>query len=410
MSRILLAWELGGNYGHLSRLVPLARRLSQKGHRVLLAIRDVRLGAELCRPHGLPYVQAPLAHPLKPNHAPPASYAEILLCEGFADELDSQGRVDGWINLYDTWSPHLVVLDHAPTALFAARLARVPTLAISSGFEAPPNVSPFPCIRPWENISPYRLATAEERVLTLLNKMARGHGGQAAQTLAEIFCSGPSVFLTFPELDHYGARPDARYIGPVSSPFGIRTGWPEHAGRRIFAYLRSCVPGSMQLLRVLHGRDENVLCFMPDVPKELSETCSRPGLRFLDRPIDFSALLPSADLVVTYGGSGIVSASFLAGVPMLLIPRNVEQYLVAKRVEELGAGWLMEQSRSEKDFSPALASLFGDDKYASNARTMARRYEGHSAAASLELLVEYLESSVLPDGPVSGGRGCPGRL
>ena len=36
MSRIAFVWELGTAYGHISRLLPFARKLKQRGHDVLL--------------------------------------------------------------------------------------------------------------------------------------------------------------------------------------------------------------------------------------------------------------------------------------------------------------------------------------------------------------------------------------
>lgn len=166
MSRILFAWELGGNYGHLARLVPIARRLRSDGHEVLLSIRDPRSGAELCAPHGLDFVQSPLARQASPASQPPANYAEILLHEGFSDPLDLHGRVESWLSLFRAWSPNVVMLDHAPTALFSARLANIPALNICSGFETPPNVTPHPCIRPWEAISRRRLTVNADSKLT----------------------------------------------------------------------------------------------------------------------------------------------------------------------------------------------------------------------------------------------------
>lgn len=39
MSRILFAWELGENYGHLMRLAPVADKLRAAGHQLLFAVR-----------------------------------------------------------------------------------------------------------------------------------------------------------------------------------------------------------------------------------------------------------------------------------------------------------------------------------------------------------------------------------
>src|ERR1019366_1370329 len=59
MSRIAFVWELGSSYGHISVLLPFARRLKQRGHDVVLVLRELHnvsgiLGDEI------PILQAPL--------------------------------------------------------------------------------------------------------------------------------------------------------------------------------------------------------------------------------------------------------------------------------------------------------------------------------------------------------------
>ncbi len=40
MARFLLAWELGGNLGHLAHLLPVALSLHELGHEVMFCVRD----------------------------------------------------------------------------------------------------------------------------------------------------------------------------------------------------------------------------------------------------------------------------------------------------------------------------------------------------------------------------------
>lgn len=41
MATVLVTWELGGGLGHLLPLEPLVRGLSERGHRVAVALRDL---------------------------------------------------------------------------------------------------------------------------------------------------------------------------------------------------------------------------------------------------------------------------------------------------------------------------------------------------------------------------------
>ena len=53
MSRIVIAWELGENLGHLWNLLPVAQRLRSLGHDVSFGIRDVAQAHRYLAPLGL---------------------------------------------------------------------------------------------------------------------------------------------------------------------------------------------------------------------------------------------------------------------------------------------------------------------------------------------------------------------
>lgn len=66
MSRIILAWELGANYGHLSQLLCVAQQLRNRGHQVLFAIKNTVAAEQLLNDEKFCYVTAPRS-PLQKN-------------------------------------------------------------------------------------------------------------------------------------------------------------------------------------------------------------------------------------------------------------------------------------------------------------------------------------------------------
>jgi UDP:flavonoid glycosyltransferase YjiC (YdhE family) len=58
MGRVLIAWELGGNMGHVVALTAVARELRERGHRVAFALRDLTHADVIAR-QGFRFFPAP---------------------------------------------------------------------------------------------------------------------------------------------------------------------------------------------------------------------------------------------------------------------------------------------------------------------------------------------------------------
>ena len=63
MPTVLLAWELGGGYGHAVRVVRLATELRATGHRVVAAVREPSRVAGLCNNGDFTLLESPRAEP-----------------------------------------------------------------------------------------------------------------------------------------------------------------------------------------------------------------------------------------------------------------------------------------------------------------------------------------------------------
>jgi UDP:flavonoid glycosyltransferase YjiC (YdhE family) len=105
--------------------------------------------------------------------------------------------------------------------------------------------------------------------------------------------------------------------------------------------------------------------------------------------------LSDADLVVSYGGAGTIAQSLLAGVPMLLVPQNAEQYLSAMQVANLGAGVLVRLEQEDNDVAPALEEMLANPTYREGARRIATRYRSFdrddAASTAASIIVQCLQ-------------------
>ncbi|OAI16434.1 hypothetical protein A1359_07210 [Methylomonas lenta] len=408
MSRILFAWELGANYGHLTRQLPIAERLRKQGHAVFFAVRDTSIAARLLEPRGFAYTQAPFDTANRRPSQLPANYAEILLASGYTDPTTLCGMVRSWLSLMRLLRADCVVIDHAPTALFAAYLAGLPTAMIGSGFEIPPDRSPLPSIRPWDNIGLDRLQQAEDRVLDRLNALTASFGRPKLHRIGELFRYADTLLTNFAELDHYGPRDGENYAGPLCSGLTEQQeNWREPDRPHIFAYLRPSVPGFDPLLQALSKLTAEVIVAAPAIRHSQVEALASNRFRLHAHPLALNDnLLQSADLAVSYAGAGTVNACLLAGVPMLLVPQNVEQYLMSRCVEIIGAGITAKQARSETQFSELLEQTLQTPAYRQQAKEFAHRHVGFNPEQTLNQAVRMIEAQ-LPESKASEQTKAP---
>lgn len=395
MSRILFAWELGANLGHLSRDVPVAQKLREAGHQVCFAVRDTRVAAEVLPPHRFRFLQAPLCVGRTRLAQPPANYAEMLVAEGWCDRKALLGHISAWCELLTMGAFDAVAADHAPGALVAAHITRRVAVPFGNGFEIPPDSEPMPSIRPWKDLSRERLLASERRVLTDINAVVAHFGAQPYRRLAEIFASSP-IFATFEELDHYGPRDGASYVGSIHGlSHAPQVLWPAGDGPRVVAYLRSHHQATADVVAALATSDVRALCVVPEAEEVFKAQYSSPTLSVFDHPVALDSLLGEADAMIGYASVGTVTEALLKGVPLLMIPATVEQYLCAKRVEAIGAGMVIDDACERERIREDLATLLAEASYKASANAFAARHSATSArqaaATAAQLIIERLD-------------------
>lgn len=397
MSRVLFAWELGGNYGHLTRQLPIAERLRKQGHAVFFAVRDTKVAAQLLEPRGFAFTQAPFDTASRRSPQPPTNYAEILLASGYADPTTLGGLIRSWLSLIRLLHADCIVLDHAPTALFTAYLCGLPSIVIGSGFEIPPDISPLPTIRPWEIIELDRLQQAENRVLDRLNALTESFDRPRLQCLSGLFRYAETMLASFSELDHYGPRPGQDYPGPLAIDLaGQPEAWREPDKPHIFAYLRPSLPNFGFLLTALSKMKAEVIVVAPAIRRNQADRLASDRFRIHDQPVTLDGkLMQSADLAVSHAGAGMVNTCLLSGVPMLLVPQNVEQCLMSRCVEAIGAGITAKQAQDEMQYSELLEQLLITPGYRQQAKAFAQSHVGFNPEQTLSQAVRMIEALLL---------------
>jgi hypothetical protein len=355
MATILFTWELGSNLGHVTTIAPAARKLRECGHRVVVALRDLSNAGSLQDFELLPACGYYAAR------RPTVSYADILANAGFDDIAILSSQVAAWRNLIRLVGPDLLIADHSPTALLAARITETRYVTLGTGFYVPPDASTLPTLM-------RGTSDAEQRVLANINRIC------PLERIADLYHGAERHLLTtVPELDHFGPRVDAEYLGPISDA-------PDapQVKAEVIAYLN-------------HFRELDAFLELLGGYQAVAVVPRYAGNSRIVRtsPVNLPASLREAKVCVTHGSHGATATSLLAGCPVLMFPTQVEQYLLATKIERLGCGLIARPGAVKQ----SLDTMLGDASYRVAAQAFADSYQ---FGAAFPGIAERAFSSLLP--------------
>jgi UDP:flavonoid glycosyltransferase YjiC (YdhE family) len=389
-SQILYAWEFGANLGHIGTFLPVARELRARGHEVHWVVTHPHQAARLLPRDNFAWTQAPTMPEMR-REEPPLNYADILLRFGYARREDLLGITVAWRELMRLTGARIVLADHAPTAILAARSLNIPVMLFGGGFFAPPQIDPTPNMRPWSPVPSERLAQSDALALGNINAVLESFAKPPLRFLAELFRVAEDSLLTFPELDHYAARGPAKYWGTLPAAVAQAPEWPVVAGPRVFAYLRPESPHFEAALQVLRNFSGSILIFAPGIPEPLLRRYAASHLHFSREPVDLTLVAAQADGAVTYASAAATIAFLMAGKPALMIPGHLEQFLFARRVEEMGAGLLLNPEHPPQALPEMLARVLSDPVLRDNAAAFARKYANFDQTQVMTHVVGRIE-------------------
>ena len=392
---VVMAWELGGGLGHMVPLSQVARPLLAAGHTVHMVLADLSnaraaLGA-LAGHERLHLWQAPTWISPLFGSSEPASYAELLFRAGYLDARRLSGLVEGWGTLLDQLRPDLLLVDHSPTALLAARGRTLRTAQFGTGFFIPVMESPIPSYREWEPVPRHRVERSESLVLQTCNTILAERGQPQLDQLRDLFRCDETFLVTVPELDHFEHRardPDQHYYGSLASAsHGKPAHWPAGPGPAVFVYLKSEYRGLGEVLKRLKAGPWRVLAYIPGLTQTTVAETSGPNLRVVVDPVDMDEVCRSCDAVLCQSGSGTVATALQAGKAVVMLPMHMEQLLFARRVQALGAGLYLTEDRIDR-LENCLQRVLTQQSFTEAASAFARRYawpDGNRVAETIAM-------------------------
>jgi UDP:flavonoid glycosyltransferase YjiC (YdhE family) len=272
-----------------------------------------------------------------------------------------EGYVAADLDLIHRHRPDVVVGDFRLSLSVSARLAKLPYLAISNAYWSPDYARPFPMpVLPLTRMLPIRAASlafdlfgrmAMSQHCKPMNALRACHGlTPLGQDLRRVYTDAdhlliPDVEQLFPL--EAGTQPRS-YLGPLSWSTGgpLPPWWDEPTPSSlptVFVSLGSSgdVKDLRLILRALSSLPVRVLASTAGAGLGMAPPENARVANYL--PGDLAA--SRSNLVICNGGSLSTQQALAAGVPVLAIPSNMDQFFNMTPLQERGAGRVIRADR-----------------------------------------------------------------
>jgi UDP:flavonoid glycosyltransferase YjiC (YdhE family) len=155
-------------------------------------------------------------------------------------------------------------------------------------------------------------------------------------------------------------------------------------------YLKPSLPQLDAMIAAFAASPHRVAAYIPGLDKERTQRLRAPHRIVSERPMRLAPLLAECDLYVSTGGNVCVG-TLMSGVPQLVMPGQYEQYITARRIEQLGVGAWLRPDATTANVAVTLKRLLDDPRYPAAARAYAKRYAAYSPAEQQRRIVARIE-------------------
>ncbi|MFA9218863.1 MAG: glycosyltransferase [Sphingomonadaceae bacterium] len=322
------------------------------------------------------------------------------------DAATLEGYVEEDLQLLSALRPALVIGDFRLSLAVSARLAQVPYVALSNAYWSPYVRQHYrvPSLA-LSRVLPLALADGLFRAVrplafalhTLpLNQVRRRHGlASLGWDLRRLYTEGDrTLYADIPELFAPQQMPASHsYLGPVlwSPPVALPAWWASLPAGRPLVYVTLGSSGQGALLA-------GVLRALARLPVTVvAATAGRVALDAVPENAHVAPFLPGdvvtqrASLVICNGGSPTSQQALAAGVPVLGIAANLDQFLNMGALLAAGAGQLLRADRfDEQRLRQAAEQLLASASARAAAQRIAVWFRQYDTGQRLQAVLQQL--------------------
>lgn len=382
MAKILFVWELGGGLGHILPMRQLCEHLPS--HEIYIAVRDLQFTQQTFEGLNVKILAAPaMKHQINNPITDALCFSHMLFNCGFGEKETLHSLVKSWRDYYDLIQPDLIVFDHSPTALLAARDQTFKKVNMGTGFFCPPIQQPLAPFftETMTDDERHEFVENESKVLVTANDVLAHHHVEPLNALSDLYRDiDKTLLLSWPEFDHFPQGRSDDYLGIRSPGKGKKPQWPKLPGKRIYAYLRP-FEYLESILNSIRASNQPTIVYSNAINRALIEKYQSDNIHFENELLDLQQVAEQCDFAITYAAHDTCAQLMLAGCPLLMIPLQKEQQIFMNQSIKTGAcvGALPFQ---KEQILTAMNQLANETSFKTAAMDLSKKYSAMHKSSS----------------------------
>jgi UDP:flavonoid glycosyltransferase YjiC (YdhE family) len=314
------------------------------------------------------------------------------------------GYVEDDLRVLDAVRPDIVVGDFRLSLSVSARLRRIPYVSLMNAYWSPYVVQHYavPHI-PLTRLLPIRIANAIFRMArpvafashsVPLNRVRRQYGLPSLGTdLRKVYTDADySMYADVPDLFPPKSLPQQHaYIGPIiwAPPLAKPDWWDKLPEDKPIVYVTLGSSGQGRLLPLVLEALAPLPVTVIAATAGTIAVASAPANAFVAPYLPGDLAAQRASLVVCNGGSPTSQQALAAGVPVLGVAANLDQFLNMSGVIKAGAGALLRADRFRaKKLTRQVRAMLGDPALEAGARRVADAFANYPAPQRMAAFLE----------------------
>ena len=387
MAKILMAWELGGGFGHARRLADLANALVARGHDVAVAAADPEKVRQ-CGFHGSELQMIPQWPGIATSSTKTvlaATFGDLLAELIFRNEAEITERIGLWDRVFSSFKTELLLADYAPGAVLAAR-GKLSIVNIGDSYYLPPPELPrFPHL--FKTAPRYSEAQATERINLALAKFSR----EPLSAFPDVCRADATLVTNFPALDIYASTRGFAAIGPLAKMPSINSARPKN----LFGYFGSGTEFNPRIVNGLLGSGCSGRVVIPGLRSNPVKDHFTTPLKFTSQLADLSTAFEGTAVFASHGGAQTMAAALCAGVPQVVVAIDDEKGLLGRCIADLGAGIsLRAENLQSKDLGAAIRLVATEPKFRRAALALSKQCHAIMHEAPMEKAILKIEELI----------------